>query len=368
MMNTDHGEQLDVDRVSTRAGAARLPRVVENWQKAGIAALWASIILFALVSDNRFALYLAALGCIYGVLLMSQNLVTGYMGLLHLAQAAFFGLGAYTSAVLSTEHVVPVLVAYLLGTLVAALGGAIVGGLSIRFGGHYLAIVSLGFGIIVYQVITNWVSVTQGPLGLRGIPSPPDIGPIEWSTKTHLVVAATVMSLVLLLLIALRRSKLGMFMDAVRADVIAAQSLGINTTKVKIVGYTITAGLAGLAGVLFAHFQGILAPDSFTFLESATILAMTVLGGMRSYLGSIAGAFFMVVVPELLRGFSDYRLMIYGALLVFVVLFFPKGLAGVGQLALRGLQAGRTLASRTTGGSGGSVAKREDAADGGDPN
>jgi branched-chain amino acid transport system permease protein len=338
MLTDDDREPVEgTAEVMPEAGTTR--HVLTRNEIVAAGALFVALVLAGLYSGSAYTLHLLILGCIFGILLMTQNLVIGYMGLLHLGHAAFFALGAYGSALFVMELEMPVFLGYVFGMFLAGVGGIVVGFLSIRFGGHYLAIVSLGFGIIVFQVINNWVSLTRGPHGLTGIPTPPEIGPLRWTPLTHLTMVALVMVLVLLFLLALRRSKLGLYMNAVRADVIAAQSLGINTTRVKVTGYTLAALFAGLAGGLYAHYRRIIAPELFTFLESATIMAMTVLGGLRSYGGSIAGAFFLIVVPEVLREFAQWRLIVYGALLVVVVLYFPRGLAGLAEVTWRGVKS-----------------------------
>lgn len=335
MSNLDATTAADAATADGPGPKRALPHVLRRKEVLGSLGLFAAIVVIGLFSGNPYTLHLMILACLYAMLVMSQNLVIGYMGLLHLGHAAFFGIGAYGSAVFVTKLGMPVFAGYVVGVVLAAAAGLIVGGLSIRFGGHYLAIVSLGFGVIVYQILNNWVEMTRGPMGLTGIPGPPEIGFLRWTRMTHLAASGLVMVATLLFLVALRRSKLGLYMNAVREDLIAAQSLGIDTTRVKISGYTLAAAIAGLAGAMYAHYRAIISPEVFTFLESATLMAMAVLGGLRSYLGSIAAAFFLVVVPELLRGLAQWRLVIYGTLLVVVVLYFPKGLAGLGEFAGR---------------------------------
>jgi branched-chain amino acid transport system permease protein len=327
------------------AGEALVPfRILTRGQLLGASGLFGVMVLAAFYAPNNYLRHLLVTGSVFAILVMSQNLIIGYMGLLNLAHAAFWGLGAYGSALLVMRGGASIYVGYLFGMLLAASAGAVVGVMSIRFGGHYLAIVSLGFGIIVYQLINNLVELTRGPFGLTGIPAPTPIGPIEWTPTTHVISLGLVMTLVLLFLFALRRSKLGVHMDAVRLDLVAAKSLGINTTAVKVTGYTIAAGLAGLAGGMYAHYRRIIAPEAFVFGESGIIMAMAVLGGLRSYPGSIAAGFFFIMVPELLRGLAQWRLVLYGSLLIVVVLYYPRGLAGLGiaarKLSLRALGRG----------------------------
>jgi len=286
--------------------------------------------------ENAYLVHLLILSCIFAVLVMSQNLVTGYMGLLHLCQAAFYGIGAYASALVAMKLHVGVPLACLVGTGVAAGSGLVVGVLSIRFGGHYLAIVTLGFGVIVNQILNNWVGLTRGPMGLSGIPAPPAIRllglTIAWTPYTYLLGGLLLVFLTYLVLARIRDSKVGLMMEAIRENELAAACVGIPTVRVKVAAFTLAALLAGPAGAMYAHYSLMLVPELFGFFDSANLIAMAVLGGLGSFAGSIASAVFFTVVPEMLRVAGEWRLVIYGGLLVVVVLFFPKGLAGLGTL------------------------------------
>ncbi len=296
--------------------------------------------------ENPYLIHLLILACIFSVLVMSHNLVTGYTGLFHLCHAAFYGIGAYTSALLALRLHVPVPLAFLLGAAAAALSGLIVGLLSIRLGGHYLAIVTLGFGVIVTQVLTNWESLTRGPIGLGGIPAPPAIAlpgfEVTWTPHAYLVAGLALVFGAYLVFARVRDSKIGLMMEAIRENELAAACVGVRAIQVKLVAFTLAALAAGAAGGMYAHYARFLVPDLFSFLESTSLIAMTVLGGLGSFAGSIASACFFTVVPEMLRVAGEWRLVLYGGLLVVVVLFYRGGLAGFARAVAAGLaRAGR---------------------------
>lgn len=311
--------------------------VPPRWRMAAILVLAVAAELIGTTIANEYVLHLMVLTCIFAVLVMSHNLVTGYVGLFHLCHAAFFGVGAYVSALLAIHLQFPVPVAMVLGTAGAGISGLAVGLLSVRLGGHYFAIVSLGLGVVVYQILNNWVSLTSGPIGLSGIPLPPEVpwfGEfIAWSPRVFLTAGLVFVLLTYVAFTRIRESKVGLIMQAIRENELAAELVGIRTNRVKIAAFTIASCFAGAAGGMYAHYARMLVPEQFSFMASAELVAMTVLGGLGSFGGSIASAAFFIIAPEMLRVAGQWRLEIFGALLVVVVLFFPRGLAGLGALA-----------------------------------
>jgi branched-chain amino acid transport system permease protein len=213
---------------------------------------------------------------------------------------------------------------------IAGIGLAIFAG---RLRGHYLAIASLGFAVIVHQVLLNWISLTQGPLGIYGIKPPPPIaiGAValisfgDPANLFYLIAGFALLSY--LLLDQLVRSPLGDTLTAIREDEISAASFGIDCAAWKVFAFGVGAAIAGAAGVFYASFVGTLVPDAFIVTESFTILAMVIVGGMGTLIGPACGAVLLTILPELLRGFGDLRLVLYGGSLTLVVLFMPGGLA-----------------------------------------
>lgn len=312
-----------------------------HWRLVAAIALFVAAEILGAAIGNAYVLHLMVLTCIFAVLVMSHNLVTGYVGLFHLCHAAFFGIGAYVSALLAIQLHLPVPLTFLVGALGAAISGLVVGLLSVRLGGHYFAIVSLGLGVVVYQILNNWVSLTRGPMGLSGIPSPPQIPwfgkSLPWTPHVFLAAGLTLVLLSYVICARIRDTKLGLIMKAIRENELAAACVGIRTLRVKVAAFTIAAFLAGSAGAMYAHYLRILVPEKFSFLASAELVAMTVLGGLGSFGGSIASATFFTIVPEMLRVAGQWRLAMFGALLVVVVLFFPRGMAGLGALIWAGV-------------------------------
>ena len=268
------------------------------------------------------------------MLAMSLNLILGYAGQLNLGQSAFYGIGAYVSTLLVKTAGVAFWPALLCGALGAGLAGVVLSLFAVRLRGHYLGIASLGFALVTYEIITNWVGLTQGPLGIYGIAPPPPLAipgfaPLRFSNPTamfYLVAGAAL--LVYVLLDNLLRSPIADTLRALREDEISAASLGIDCPRWKVFAFGLGCTIAGLAGGFYASFVGTLVPDAFFITESFTLLAMAVVGGLGTRFGPVLGAVLLTLLPELLRGIGDLRLIIYGLALTLCVLFLPGGLVG----------------------------------------
>lgn len=278
--------------------------------------------------------HLAILIGLYTILAVSLNLIIGYCGQVSLGHAAFYGLGAYTSALLSLHWQVPFLLALAAAILVAALFGLGLGIPTLRLRDDYLAIVTLGFGVIMELIMLN-LELTGGPDGLTRIPVPRIWGYTFKTKPAYLLLVTVVVVLVLLLLRQLVISRHGRALRAIRDHELTAQVMGINTAAYKIVIFTLAAGLAGLAGSLYAHYITFINPESFGLHTSIQVLTMVVLGGMGSIGGSMAGAAVLTILPEVLRGIADYQDLVYGALLVIMLLWRPQGLFGKGKLSAK---------------------------------
>ena len=259
--------------------------------------------------------------CAMNVLLaLSLNLVIGYTGQLNLGQSAFFGIGAYVSTILIKSYGWNFWLAAVAAVGAAGLLGLALAAFAVRLRGHYLAIASLGFAVITYQVLVNWENVTQGVRGIYGI-MPPFSHP---AALFYLVAGIAV--LVYVLIDNLVRSPVGDSLRAIREDEVSAASLGINRALWKAFAFGVGAAIAGLAGCFYPGFVGTLVPDAFNIVESFTMMAMVIVGGMGTMIGPVLGAIVLTFLPELLRGFGELRLMIYGAALTLVVLFMPGGI------------------------------------------
>jgi branched-chain amino acid transport system permease protein len=268
---------------------------------------------------------------LFVILALGLNIVVGLGGLLHLGYAAFYAVGAYTYALLNTYFGVGFWVALPLGALAAALVGIILGIPVLRLRGDYLAIVTLGFAEIVRIVLQNWISLTKGPKGLPGIDRPQLFGlEMNLSQMTDYIyyIALAVTILTVFVVYRLEHSRIGRAWEAMREDDIASESVGVDLAKAKLTAFSLGALWAGLAGVLFAAKTTFVSPASFSLLQSITVLLAIVLGGIGSIPGVIIGALVVSLLPEVLRGFAEYRMIVFGVLLVVMMVFKPEGIIG----------------------------------------
>lgn len=305
--------------------------------------------------SSKYLLTVAILGLIYVLLGLGLNIVVGLAGLLDLGYVAFYAIGAYGLALgyqylgLGFWSMLP------LAALLAAFAGALLGFPVLRMHGDYLAIVTLGFGEIIRLVLTNWVAFTGGPNGVS-VPSPTFFG-LEFARRARdggvpyheflhvtynpnmkfifiYVVLVLVVLLVLWIKHRLTRMPIGRAWEALREDEIACRAMGLNHVLVKLSAFMLGASTAGIAGVFFASYQGFVNPTSFTFFESALILAIVVLGGMGSTLGVVLAAFVLTVAPELLRSFAEYRVLLFGMLMVLMMIWRPRGLVRTARVGV----------------------------------
>ncbi|MFQ5588460.1 MAG: branched-chain amino acid ABC transporter permease [Nitrospiria bacterium] len=280
---------------------------------------------------NNYYVDILNLAALYALLAMGLNITVGYTGLLDLGYAAFYGVGAYAYALLSTGIGLSFWLGIPFGGAVAACFGLILGLITLRLRGDYLAIVTLGFVQIIYLCLNNWDAVTQGPNGIMQI-GRPALGAFVFRQPLHFYYLILVfLGLTAIAIHRLLQSQIGRAWIAIREDEIAAEAMGIDTTRMKMLAFVLGAGIAGVAGVFFAARYTFISPESFTFLESVRILSMVVLGGMGSLSGAVLGAFLLTVLPELLRGLANYRMLIFGMALVLMMIFRPQGLLGKKQ-------------------------------------
>ena len=310
------------------------------------------VLLFAVswpFMASRGAIDLATLTLIYIMLGLGLNVVVGLAGLLDLGYVGFYAVGAYSYALLNTYFGLSFWECLPIAGLLAATFGFLLGFPVLRLRGDYLAIVTLGFGEIIRILLNNMTTLTGGPNGISGIPKP-TLGGLEFNrtvkdggfgtfhdffgiayNANHKVIFLYLMALVLVVatlfvINRLLRMPLGRAWEALREDEIACKSLGLNPTIIKLTAFTIGACFAGFAGSFFASRQGFISPESFVFIESAIVLAIVVLGGMGSQIGVVLAAIVMTVLPELAREFNEYRMLMFGLLMVFMMIWRPQGL------------------------------------------
>ncbi len=313
--------------------------------------MWCFIIAAALVFPflgSRSQIDLATLVLIYVMLGLGLNIVVGLAGLLDLGYVGFYAVGAYTYAMLALYFGVGFWTGLVAAGIMAAFFGFILGFPVLRLRGDYLAIVTLGFGEIIRILLNNFTALTGGPRGIGSIPKP-TLFNLEFSRRasegsqtfheyfgiafnsTHRVMFLYLLALVLVLITVfvinrLIRMPIGRAWEAMREDEIACRALGMNPTNIKLSAFTIGATFAGFAGSFFAARQGFISPESFTFIESAIILAIVVLGGMGSQIGVILAAIVMTVLPEMAREFNEYRMLLFGLMMVLMMIWRPQGL------------------------------------------
>ena len=309
----------------------------------GVALLILLVLPFAYAQS--YFIHIVALAMIAAISALGMQLLIGYSGQLSMGQAAFFGIGAYTSGLLTKEYGVPFLLAFVASGLTAAISSLILAPIT-RLRGIYLAVATLGFTIIVHLILLNEEWLTGGSFGLLGIPWP-SIGPIELEGETRVYYLVLVVLVgVYVAFYRLVHSRFGRALQAIMLDEDAAQSCGINVTLYKSKCFVVSAMVTGFAGCLFAHHSRYLNPNDFTFWRSIEILIMAVVGGMGSLPGAIIGAFIVVLMPEYLRAFDQWRLVIYGGLLIVFMGFGKNGIVGLITLAFQKLRGYAGLSGR----------------------
>lgn len=291
-------------------------------------ALAALLTAAPLVLPNNYYLTVLTMCCLHAIIAVGLNLLVGHAGQLSLGHAGFYGLGAYTTAVLTATLGLPIPVGLVAGVLAALAVAFLVGVPALKLTGHYLAMATLGFGIILSILFNETVGLTGGPSGFTGIPKLALFGYTFSSDLSSYYLTAAVLCGVTLLALNLLHSRLGRALRALHTSEKAAQAMGVDVARFKLFVFVLSAGFAGLAGVLYAHFLTFIAPASFGFSFSVELIVMVVLGGMTSVLGSILGAFFLTVLPEFLRAFESVEILLFGVILVACMMFLPDGLAG----------------------------------------
>ncbi len=288
--------------------------------------------LFVISFPFIFSLYqtnIMITALIYIMLGLGLNIVVGLAGLLDLGYVAFYTVGAYTYALLNMHFGLGFWTVLPMGALLGAFFGIALGYPVLRLRGDYLAIVTLAFGEIIRMVLENWNEFSQGPSGIAEIPRPSLFG-ISMSLSTNTIFIYFVMILLVLFTIfvvnRLQNSRIGRAWIALREDEVACQAMGIDKAKTKLTAFALGATWAGMGGVVFAAKTTFINPASFTIWESIIILCIVVLGGMGSILGVITGALVLILLPEYLRAFSEYRMLIFGTVLVIMMVFRPGGI------------------------------------------
>lgn len=304
----------------------KLPVLGQNAAQAALFLLLLLAVPYTL--PNEYYLSICILGALNAVIAVGLNLLMGYAGQVSLGHAAFYGLGAYATAIATTRFGLPIPAGMAIGVSLATVVAWVVAAPTLKLKGHYLAMATLGFGIIVSIVFNEAVDLTGGPSGYVGIPRLALLGYEFTADHSYYNLMAVVLTFVVLLSLNLMKSRTGRALRALHVSEKAAASLGVDIAAHKRFVFVLSAALAGLAGVLYAHYLSFIAPASFGFGFSVQLVVMVVLGGMASVWGSVAGALFLTALPEALREFEDIDILVYGAILVLTIMFLPDGLAG----------------------------------------
>lgn len=291
-------------------------------------ALVAGIFPWLLGDYYRSVLDFALINCIVA---LGLNYIYGYTGYISFAQAGFFGIGAYTAALLSVDFHVPFLLGLIAAGIVAAIFGLILGIPALKLKGHYLAMVTIGFGIILQLVMINWVGLTKGPAGVQGIATP-SLGSFSFDSYTSFYyLVLVILAIAALVAYCIENSKLGRAFMAIREDELAASACGINLTYTKVTAFMLSAFYGGIAGGLYAFMLTYISPDNFSFDQSIVFFTMVLAGGAGTIWGPIIGAFTLTFVPEWLRFLKEYYMAVYGVGIVLLMLFLPGGITSLFQ-------------------------------------
>lgn len=287
----------------------------------------------------NYFLHIVILINIYIILAVSLNLIAGYTGILSIAHAAFYGIGAYVTALMAVNFGAPYVINVTCAIFIGAIIAAIVAIPSLRIHDDYLVIATFGFQMIIFSIFNNWVSLTRGPLGIPGIPQIRILGMLIDSHFEYAIFSGIIAFCVYFFVKRLVHSPVGRVIKAIREDEVFAQSLGKNISKYKILIFVIGACLATISGTLYAHYITFIDPTSFTISESIFIISIVIIGGSGRIAGSVVGAILLVTIPELLRILgmpntiaANMRQIIYGVLLVVFMMFRPQGIIGEYQL------------------------------------
>lgn len=286
------------------------------------------LLLFPLFVSNAYVLRVATTSLIYVILTLGLNVVTGYMGQTSFGTAAFWGIGAYAGAILSTRIGMGTGLLFIIAPLLSGVIAMLLGMCVLKLRGYYMAIVTLGFCEIVRLIELNWMDLTRGPLGIMNIPKLSFFGIRITSGRGMFYVALAMTVLVTYVVWKIMNSRIGLTITSIRDDEIAAQSMGINVVKYKVGAFALYGMICGFAGAFYAHFMTYIDPTMFKTLNSTEVIIMVIFGGLGSIPGSYLGAIVLTIMTELLRDLVEYRMLIYGFLLVILMIVKPEGILG----------------------------------------
>jgi branched-chain amino acid transport system permease protein len=305
-----------------------------------------SLLVFAAVLPQlgmeKYVIHMVCMSLIWVIMTQGLNVIQGYTGYVSIAQSSFFGIGAYTSALMMLKCDLPFAVAAPLGVLFSIAAGLVIGYPSLKTKGHYFSIITLAFCVVIWSLMITLKDLTGGSAGTPNIPSPPELFGIDFSKTEHyyyILLAFTVLSV--LFVYRLTRTKYGRSLIVIRENEQLAQAVGISLAKNKLLAFVISAGMGGLAGVLYAHYLHFINPVPFSAEYSMNAILATVMGGSGTVSGPVIGSFILTFLPEYLRLAESFRLIIYAVLLVLITIFMPKGIVHVFSVVMERVRGAR---------------------------
>jgi len=291
-----------------------------------LAILFAGIVIFSLfLAGDQYMISLLVFLGINAIITLGLSLLMGYAGQISLGHAAFFGIGAYSSGVLTTKYSWPPVGAFFVGLFLAAAVAFVVGKPTLRLKGHYMAVATLGFGEIMFIIFNELSPLTGGPSGLSGIPSLA-LGDVAIEGFRYLILVWVLLIFLLVFSLNVINSRVGRALRAVHGSEVAANAMGIDASRYKVQVFVLSAVYASMAGSLYAHFVTFISPNAFSVMFSILLLMMAVVGGMGTVWGALLGTAVLTLLPEQLRGLEDMEVLAYGAILMFFLLFMPQGI------------------------------------------
>jgi len=304
--------------------------MIMKFEKHCLVGLMALAALLPLVVRDQYLLHIAIMVLFYAVLASSLNLVVGYVGEFSLGHTAFLGTGAYTAAILSTQHGWPMWATVPAAGLLAAVVGVVIGGITLRLQGPFFVIVTLSFAEVLRLVADNWIGLTNGPMGIAGIPQPALLGEAGnlGAKQFYYAVAWVLLAVTLYLSFRFVHSNAGRAAVAVRENRYVAQSIGIRPLSYSMLALVLGALLSGMAGGFYAHYISFVGPEVFRFAFMVSMIIMVLIGGKGTLLGPLIGALLVTFLEEYLREAKELRLSIFGLAVIAIVLFLPRGLMG----------------------------------------
>lgn len=299
-----------------------------------IAALLAMAVALPQTGAEKYIVHMVCMSLIWVIMTQGLNVIQGYTGYVSIAQSSFFGIGAYTSALLMLKGDVPFLIAAPLGIVFSIVAGVVIGYPSLKTKGHYFSIITLAFCFVIWSLMITLKDLTGGSAGTPNIPSPPSIFGIDFSVTQnyyYLLLVFTVLSI--LFVYRLMRTKYGRSLIVIRENEQLAQAVGISLAKNKLLAFVISSAMGGLAGVLYAHYMHFINPVPFSAEYSMNAILAIVMGGSGTIAGPVIGSFILTFLPEYLRLAESFRLIIYAGLLVIITIFMPRGIVHVFSVA-----------------------------------